>query len=87
MGSLSVKMDAGYVCIRGGVPGLFGSYEGLVAVGPGGDVWAALLDDDGVELYTLGSKAGGAPPPVFDAWRKGFSYKEVKRLDVPYAPG
>lgn len=98
MGSVSARMDGEYACVRGAPQGLFTILEGLVAVGPTGDIWVAILDIEDIagipdgskpkrlELHGPESKQGEAPPAVFDAWRERFKEVPVTRKSARYEP-
>jgi hypothetical protein len=60
-----------------GVRGLFTAQESIVMHGPGGKVWAAVIDGDVVRYFSNHPDWRGRLPRTIEDWRSRFADKRV----------
>jgi hypothetical protein len=61
----------------GGVTGLFSVVEAIVMVGPQGELWAAVIDNDVIRYFTNVPADRARLPKTINAWREPFRDKKV----------
>jgi hypothetical protein len=63
--------------IRGGVPGLYTSMEGIILRGHRGQLWAAYIDGEVVRYFTTEDHHSRELPKTIEHWRSRFADKQV----------
>lgn len=67
--------------IKGGVPGLYTTYEAILIVNQADDIWGAFLDVEKVYYFTTVAMYKNKMPDAIEEWRTNFKDKEIIYLN------
>ena len=86
--SLSLVDDRGVLRLEGGVPGLYTIMEAILIIEPCGNIYSAMLDDEGERIlyFTNDREYTGKLLPAIEEWRtrlEGVRSSPVKKPQLP----